>query len=159
MKYLKKNWSFFILIFSIIIISIVLTAEYIFNILPCKMCLYQRYSYYGLILLSIIFILIKKQDRKIYLFLVEILIIAGLIFSLWHVGIENHLIDGPSGCASNINNINNIENLKIYILKRPIVACDEINWTFLGISFAVYNSITQAILLIINSRFIFTKND
>ena len=154
----KKNWALIILIIAIVAIATALIAEHIFNILPCQMCIYQRYSYYSLIILSIIFLLLKKQNSSIYYLLVEIMLIVGLFFSLWHIGIENHLIGGPSSCSSDMGNISNIQDLKEYILNRPVIACDEINWTFLGVSFAIYNSILQMILLINNSRYILKKN-
>ena len=74
------------------------------------------------------------------------------------MAIENNLISGPSGCSTNVETLKNIEDLREYILNRPLSNCNEINWQFLGISFAVYNSILQFILLVINSKLIF-KND
>ena len=68
---LKKNWSIIILIIASISIATALTAEYIYNILPCKMCVYQRFSYYGLIIISIIYILLKKQKHISYFLLVD----------------------------------------------------------------------------------------
>ena len=89
----KKNWALIILIIAIVAIATALIAEHIFNILPCQMCIYQRYSYYSLIILSIIFLLLKKQNSSIYYLLVEIMLIVGLFFSLWHIGIENHTLE------------------------------------------------------------------
>ena len=156
---LKKNWSIIILTIAVITILTALTAEYIYNILPCKMCMYQRFSYYGLIVLSIIYILIKKQKNISYLLFVEIFLVLGLFFSLWHVGIEKNFIEGPSGCTNSLKNIGNVGDLKEYILNKPIVSCNEINWTFLGVSFAIYNSLLQLLILIINSILIIKKND
>ena len=156
---LKKTWSIIILIIASISIATALTAEYIYNILPCKMCVYQRFSYYGLIIISIIYILLKKQKHISYFLLVELLLVLGLFLSLWHVGIENNFIEGPSGCTNSLKNIGNVGDLKEYILHKPIVSCNEINWAFIGISFAIYNSLLQFLLLITNSIFIIKKND
>ena len=156
---LKNNWTFFILLISIAVISTALIAEYFFGILPCKMCIFQRYSYYALIILSIIFFLLKKQNHKFYYLTVEAILIVGLFFSIWHVGIENDLINGPRGCSSAIKDINNIIDLKKHILNTPIIACDQINWTFLSISFAIYNTLLQLLLITTNSIFLIKKND
>ena len=95
----------------------------------------------------------------VLLLIIEILILTGLFFAIWHVGIENHLLTGPMGCSNIINNVNNIEELKTILTNKPIVFCDEVNWSFLGISFAIYNSLLQFLLLITNSMFIIKKND
>ena len=159
MKRLKNNWTFFILTISFTVICIALIAEYFYGILPCKMCIFQRYSYYALIIISIVFLLLKKQNNRFYFLITEIILIVGLFFSIWHVGIENDLISGHLGCSSSIKDINNIVDLKKHITNTPIIACDQINWAFLGISFAIYNTSLQLILLITNSIFLIKKND
>jgi len=159
MTKLKNNWTLVILAISLGVICTALIAEYFYGILPCKMCFYQRYSYYMLIILSIFFLLSKKQNNKFYYLIVEILLILGLFFSIWHVGIENHIFDGPVGCSSTFKDINNIVELKKHIISTTVIACDEINWTFLGVSFAIYNALLQLILLVTNSMFIIKNND
>ena len=154
---LKNNWTFIILVISIAVISTALIAEYFYRILPCKMCIFQRYSYYALIILSVIFLLLKKQNDRFYYLIAEIILIIGLFFSIWHVGIENNLINGPVGCSSSIKDINNIIDLKKHIINTHIIACDQINWAFLGISFAIYNTLLQLALLAANSIFLIKK--
>ena len=156
---LKNNWTFVILVVSLTVICTALIAEYFYGILPCKMCIFQRYSYYALIILSIFFLLLKKQNNKFYYLIVEIILIVGLFFSIWHVGIENDLINGPVACSSTIKDINNIVDLKKHIINTPVITCDHINWAFLGISFAIYNTLLQLALLTANSIFIIKKND
>ena len=72
---LKNNWTFIILVISIAVISTALIAEYFYRILPCKMCIFQRYSYYALIILSAIFLLLKKQNDRFYYLTAEIILI------------------------------------------------------------------------------------
>ena len=43
MKIIKEFWPILVLIISCFTISIAWIAEYFFDILPCQMCLYQRY--------------------------------------------------------------------------------------------------------------------
>ena len=44
------------------------------------------------------------------------------------------------------------------ILNAPIVNCNEVNWSVLGISITVYNAILQFVLLSINTIYLFKKN-
>ena len=159
MNSLKNNWAPIILIISLFVISIALIAEHIYFLIPCKMCLYERYTYYALITISLIFIFSKNQNNIIFYFLVEIFLLIGVILSLWHLGIENHIISGPQGCSATIENINSKEDLENFILNRPIVSCDEINWRFLGISIVIYNSLLQIVLLILNSIYLIKFNE
>ena len=159
MNSLKNNWAPIILIISLFVISIALIAEHIYFLIPCKMCLYERYTYYALITISLIFIFSKNQNNIIFYFLVEIFLLIGVILSLWHLGIENNIISGPQGCSATIENINSKEDLENFILNRPIVSCDEINWRFLGISIVIYNSLLQIVLLILNSIYLIKFNE
>ena len=157
MKIIGKNWTFIIFVVASIAILTALIAQYNFNLLPCKMCLYQRYSYYALIIISGIFLILKNNDNKVFYLTAEILIIIGLFFAIWHVAIENNIISGLEGCSFIIENINDFADLKDYISKGPIVFCNEVNWSFLGISFALYNSVLQIVLLSINTVYLFKK--
>ena len=64
MNKIKKNWAIIVLLISSTAILSALIAEYLFDILPCQMCLYQRYPYYFIILFSIIYIFTNKTDTK-----------------------------------------------------------------------------------------------
>ena len=154
--FIEKNWLAIILCISCIAISIAFIAQYVFFIIPCEICYYQRYTYYLIIFTSIIFLSGKIKFNLFYLILIEIFLFVGLIFSIWHFGVENNLIQGSSGCTLtefNFNNDNtkNLEELKNIIKDNPIAQCNEINWSFLGISMVFYNIILQFVLIIINT--------
>ena len=95
MKRISQSWLIIIFIISIITLSIAFIAEYFFNLIPCDMCLKQRYPYYLIILFSILFY-IFNQKRNILLFtLLELAILYGLFYAIWHVGIEQGIFNGP----------------------------------------------------------------
>ena len=154
--FIEKNWLAIILSISCIVILTAFIAQYIFFIIPCEICYYQRYTYYLIIFTSIIFFVFKIKFYLIYLILIEILLFLGLIFSIWHLGVENNLIQGSSGCtltdfSFNDDNEKNLKELKNIIKQNPISQCNEINWSFLGISMVFYNIILQFVLIIINT--------
>tara|TARA_Y100000590_G_scaffold470216_1_gene662823 strand:- start:2805 stop:3293 length:489 start_codon:yes stop_codon:yes gene_type:complete len=150
---LKKNWILIILVVSIGAITSALVAEYFFKILPCQMCLYQRYPYYLLIIVSLIFFIIKKFPLSLYYWINNFLFLFGLFFSIWHVGIEQKVLPGLAGCSNNIVITESIESLKDQIINQDIINCTDITWSFVGISFATYNTILLIFLLIINIKF------
>ena len=151
MKFLEKKWILVVAIISMATISSALTAEFVYKILPCDMCLHQRYPYYFIIIISIIFIFFKNIYKFIKLILIELALIYGFFFSFWHVGIENKLLPSFLGCSSNINNAESLEDLKNKIINQAIVSCDEITWTILGLSAATLNLFVVLSLLIFNT--------
>ena len=159
MKIIKKNWELIIFFISVIAISSAFLAEYVFNILPCKMCLNQRYPYYFLIFLCLIYLIIKNLNKKIFFFLTEIALFYGLSYSLWHVGIEQKLLSGLEGCSMSFERNINLSDLKNQLLEQDIVSCDNINWSFLGISAATINALITLLLLSINTIFIININN
>ena len=135
-----RYWGVILFFSCVVAISSALIAEYFFHILPCQMCLNQRYPYYFIISIFIAFYFIKKIS-KIWLYIfAELAILYGLFYSLWHVGIEKNLLTGPSGCSGKLEKVSSVNDLKEQILNQTIVNCNEINWAILGISATTLNS-------------------
>ena len=148
-----RNWSIILIIISSIAIISALIAEYLFNLAPCEMCLKQRYPYYAIIILLIIFYIFKKFNNFLFLFLIETCILYGLFYSIWHVGIEQGLLEGPASCSGFLEQTDSIEELKKQITNKPIINCSEVIWTILGFSAATINTIILSFIFIFNTIF------
>ena len=155
MNSIIKNWLIILLLISLVAISSALIAEFFFNLMPCKMCLKQRYAYYAIIALLILFYFFRKYKNLWIVILIEFSILYGLFYSIWHVGIEKNILPGPSSCSGTLAKTNSIENLKAQITDQPIVNCSDIIWSIFGISAATINVLLLLFLLIFNSIFIF----
>ena len=152
---LKHYWFWAVSILSIIAILSALIAELIFNLEPCSMCLKQRHPYYFIILTFIIFALFKWQ-QKIWFYLgVQLASIYGLFYSFWHVAIENKLLPGPSECSAELKPSNNVLELKEQIMSKPIINCEEVIWSFFGISAATINAFITLAIFIINVIYLY----
>ena len=158
MKIITRYWVSLVLFICSTAIIIALIAEHIFNILPCQMCLYQRYPYYFIIILSLIFFIVNKFPIKLYYFLSAFSFILGLFFSLWHVGIEKEILPSLGGCGSSINITESLKEIREQIINQNIISCSEITWSFLGLSAATINSSLLTFLLILNLLIIFREN-
>ncbi len=149
-----NNSNFLNLLFlfiSILILLIVYYLEFFQGIVPFKLCFYQRFPYFIIILLAISFLLIKNQNLKKITFLFYILIFtSSLIMSVYHFGIEKNLWNALTGCETNIKSFSDSDNLKEYLLNKNYVSCDDVSFKFLGISLAGYNIILSFILLILS---------
>jgi len=154
MIYFIRYWSVTIFILSIIAISTALIAEFIFNFLPCKMCVQQRYPYYFIIIIFIFFYFFDNKINLWFNILTELAIVYGLFYSIWHVGIEQQFIQGPTNCSGGVNKASTVEGLKEEILNQTIVNCNEISWTMLGLSAATVNTVFLIFILLLNTIFI-----
>ena len=158
MNTIQKYWPVIVLIISSIAIVIALIAEYAFDILPCQMCIYQRYPYYFIIIFSVIFIVLKNIPPTLYYWITTLSFTVGLFFSTWHVGIEQNILPGLPGCSIDISKSQSLSKLKDQIINQNIITCDEVTWSFFGISAATLNSVLLIILLLINIKLLILNN-
>ncbi len=155
MRYLIRYWAITVFLLSVLAISNALIAEFIFHILPCEMCYNQRYPYYFIISIFIVFYFINKTSNIWLYVLTELAVLYGLFYSVWHMGIEQNLLTGPSSCSGKLRGANSVSDLKEQILNQAVINCDEISWSMLGLSAATLNSILLLLLLLFNTIFIF----
>ena len=152
---LKQYWFWIVSILSLVAIIAALIAELIFNLEPCSMCLKQRHPYYFIIITFIIFALLKWQ-KKIWFYVgVQLASIYGLFYAFWHVGIENKILPGPSECSAELKLSNNVSELKEQIMSKPVISCEEVIWSFFGISAATINTFIVLAIFIINAIYLY----
>jgi disulfide bond formation protein DsbB len=140
----KSNLVLFILIISTISLAAAYVAEYVFNIKPCVLCVYERIPYMLAIGVALSSLFNKKYSYAINVFIAIFLISS--ILSIYHVGVEQHIFAGTSECNNTAKNINNIEDLRAKILGDNHASCSEIALSFLSISFAGWNAILSMLL-------------
>jgi disulfide bond formation protein DsbB len=157
MKFFLKNWILLIFTLSVMAIIIAITAEFLYDVVPCKMCLKQRHPYYAIILLVLFFYFFKSVKKIILSIFNELAIIYGLFYATWHVGIEQKILAGPASCSGTLSNTNSIQDLKEQITNQSIVSCTDISWTIFSLSAATINSILLLLILIFNSIYILKK--
>ena len=149
-----RNWTILLFAISIISISSALIAEYFFNLQPCELCLKQRHPYY-LILICLVLIFSLKKLNKIWLYLlIQFASVYGLFYSIWHVGVENKILRGPVGCSAMLTSSDNTADLKAEILSKQVISCEEILWSFFGISAASINTLVLLVIFILNAIYL-----
>ena len=139
------NYFLAILLINILIILSALFIEFFLKIKPCILCIYQRYTYYIIILFSIIYFL--KKDLKILLILLIILTsLVSIILSVYHVGIETGLIEETMGCKTLSNNNLSKDAILRQFESNLAASCKEVNFKLFGFSLASINIILSLIL-------------
>jgi len=152
---IMRNWNLILLLISIVTITSALVAEYFYGLQPCDLCLKQRHPYYFFIILSVLIFYIPNFYKFFIYLLVQLGAVYGIFYSLWHVGVENQLLKGPSGCSSGLSITSDTAELKQQIFSKQVISCDEVIWSFFGISAASLNSIVLLFIFIINALYIY----
>jgi disulfide bond formation protein DsbB len=110
------------------------------GLVPCEMCMWQRYPHYtalGLALLAILLARTPLSRPFVILAGLAILVSGGL--GVFHAGVEYGLWKGPEHCTSLVSG-SGADLLKA-ILAAPLIRCDQPQWTMLGVSLAGFNAI------------------
>ncbi len=143
-KDLSKNYLFLAFFASFLALISAYISQYIFGFEPCILCYHQRKPFFIIIVISLIFLLIKKlknyQKIGVILCALAFLINAGIAF--YHSGVEIKIFAGPDSCSSkNFDNIDDIEQLRIAMLATKAIRCDEPQFYFLNLTMANLNFI------------------
>ncbi len=121
--------------------------EYILGYQPCNLCIYERVPYFLAILIILVNFKYKKLEKYFIFFLIIIFFIA-TILSLYHLGIEQGLIQESLLCdlekGSNI--IDKEEILKQ--LQQTNISCKDVAFKIFGFSLTSFNIIISLILTI-----------
>ena len=123
-KFLKINQ--FNKILAIIVFASVLFSfflEFFLNLIPCKLCLYQRYLWLFLLLACIINLKQSSKSRYIETIII-ITLCAIIILSFYHSGIEFGFFNNIISCTSENNEtVNSIEELDFLIRNTKNMDC------------------------------------
>ena len=123
-KFLKIN--LFNKILAIIVFASVLFSfflEFFLNLIPCKLCLYQRYLWLFLLLACIINLKQSSKSRYIEM-IITITLCAIITLSFYHSGIEFGFFNNIISCTSENNEmVNSIEELDFLIRNTKNMDC------------------------------------
>jgi disulfide bond formation protein DsbB len=128
--------------------------QLVLEILPCPLCLEQRYAYYLAVPLGALVALAAARDvsRTIVVAGLAILALAALGnagLGTYHAGVEWGLWQGPTECTGPVVNFGSASNLLERLNTVKVVRCDEVQWRFLGLSLAGYNALISLLMAVI----------
>jgi disulfide bond formation protein DsbB len=127
-----------------------LFSQYVGGLYPCEMCYWQRWPHGAAILLALGAFFAPNRARLLILLAALAIAISGLI-GVFHAGVEMGWWEGITQCTA--TGATSLQD----ILSVPLVRCDQVQWSFLGISMAGWNAIislagTAAIVALARSR-------
>ena len=141
-----------ILFISIFVLISAYFIEYILGYKPCNLCLIERLPYFFAIITILLCLTINKFYKIVFI-LLTITFAVGTILSFYHFGIEQGFFKESLVCAAN-NEINSLakEDL-IKELQKKVVSCKDVQFTLLGLSLAIINTIISFILSVITLKY------
>jgi len=116
--------------------------QYWGGLFPCELCWWQRYPHMAALAFALAALLAGRlPDRGrslVWLAALAIAVSGGL--GVFHAGVELHLWEGFTQC-SQAASAGSAADLLSEIGRRPLVRCDEVQWSWLGLSMAGWNAI------------------
>jgi len=148
LKNIIYKYFIYIFLINIFIILSALFIEYILNVKPCVLCIYERYPYYLILLLSALFFL-KNNWKNQLMVLIILTSIVSFFLAGYHVGIENGLINELSSCKTEVSKNMSKDILLKELQSKLAPSCKDVDFKLFGLSLASINMIMSLILSIL----------
>ena len=120
-----------------------LKSERIGGLNPCEMCLWQRWPHLAAVGLAGLSFVVPSARRPLVLLAALAIAVSGAI-GLFHAGVEQGWWEGLTSCSSVASGATPGE-LLTSIMATPLIRCDQIPWSFLGLSLAAWNGVISLI--------------
>ncbi len=135
---------------SFTMILFALISEHVFGLVPCSLCLIQRYPHIFVVFSSVWLIFSRRQT--FFMYPLNTLVMAfSITLASYHVGVEQGIFQGPQSCSSsNLSLVSDksAEALLQDILNTSVVRCNDVTWYFMHLSMATWNLILSTGLFI-----------
>ena len=146
----KNNKNLLIKLILLISIFALISAffiEFILGHQPCNLCILERIPYF----LAIIVILLNYKFikfEKFFILFLTIIFLFGTVLSLYHLGIEQGLIQESLVCdlKSGSNLLSKEEILRQ--LQEKSVSCKDVTFKMFGLSLTSYNILISLLITV-----------
>ena len=125
--------------------------QLVLDILPCPLCLEQRYAYYLMVPLGLVLAFASARGAPRAAVMAGFVALAlAALGNAWlggyHAGVEWHFWQGPTDCTGPVGNLGSAGDLLARLDTVKVIRCDEVQWRFLGLSLAGYNVLISLLL-------------
>ncbi len=117
-------------------------SEYLGGLVPCEMCWWQRYAHLAALLPAMLAFSApanSERSRALTLVAAAAIALSGAI-GVYHAGVELEIFEGFTTCTTTASGGSTADLLR-QIAGAPLVRCDQVQWSLLGISMAGWNAI------------------
>lgn len=111
---------------------------------PCEMCWWQRYAHFAALPFGLAAVLVGPRLRdggRLLVWLAALAIFVSGAIGFYHAGVELKFFPGFTQCTAALTG--SAEDMLKSVFDRPMVRCDDVQWSWLGISMAGWNAIVS----------------
>lgn len=129
---------------SVAMLAFAYISEHGFGYPPCELCWYQRYAHFAIVVLGML-----AWRCRIPILTIPFLlsIMASIAIAGFHAGVEQKWWDGPSTCSSALELGTSLEEALEILKDVAVIRCDDIAWSFAGLSMAAWNFLISLSML------------
>ncbi len=122
-------------------LGLALASEYWGGLLPCSLCLLERWPYRITILLAALAIVLPRPAIALVLWLAVLTMLADSAIAVIHVGVEQHLWQNPIGECAAPHLSGSVADRLLQLSSRPPQPCDRASYLipFIPLSMAAMN--------------------
>ena len=131
---------------SLASLALALISQYGFGLTPCHLCIAQRVPYALVIVLVLVGLAKPRYQVWICLMIAAAFLVDSGI-AAYHTAVEQHWVEGPSSCTTGeAALVQSVDDFLKKIQSAPVVACDQPQWEFHGITMAFMNAVWAFLL-------------
>ena len=121
-----------------------LGSQYLGGLHPCEMCYWQRWPHAAAIVLAALALTAPAESSRsrMLVLLAAAAIAASGAIGVYHAGVELKVFEGLTSCTTSARAASSAELLE-KLMRVPLIRCDQVQWSFLGISMAGWNAIVS----------------
>ena len=112
---------------------------------PCPLCIWQRWPHVAIVLLAALSLGVRGPAAAALLGLAGVAALAGAGLAGYHVGVERQWWPGLAACGGGPP-AETAAELRERLLNAAPARCDEVAWSLLGLSMAVWNGLLSLAL-------------
>jgi disulfide bond formation protein DsbB len=145
----------FVFCFTILLTAYVI--QYMFGYQPCNLCVIERIPY----MLAIIILILNykfKENQPFYSILLLLVFLFSILISIYHLSIEQGLIDESSVCASDNNGLTSKEEI-LNSLQKMTISCKDVAFRIFDLSLTTYNMMISILMFLLSTKIYLLNND
>jgi len=122
--------------------------QYVMELPPCPLCLWQRYPHIAVVVLAAGALAVGPGGLRPWLLgAMGLALLATAAIAFFHAGVEQKWWAGLAMCeGAGSSGPIRIEDIQNSLNRRPPPRCDQIPWSFAGLSMAAWNGIVSLAL-------------
>jgi disulfide bond formation protein DsbB len=127
-------------------IGAALFSQHVLGLIPCKLCLIQRWPYYAALPLALVLVLLPVSDaaRRAGLALLALIFLVSAGLGAYHAGVEWGFFLGPADCGgAPAPAASGMGDFLKQLETARVVSCTEAYGRFLGLSMAGWNAVVS----------------